>query len=118
MSQIYSRLCDLERTSLNVPTPLVPRFETCALQGCLIEVDVDGATRRVHDFCSRTHANMAGARGGSSRDDCLGGAVCKIEDCIALVYRDPATGVVGTFVVQQATIERERIVFAPGCAKV
>lgn len=76
------------------------------MQGCPIEVDVDEGTGRVHDYCSRTHANMAGARGNQSRDDsranqsrddCLGSAVCKIEECIALVYRDPVTGVVGTF---------------------
>lgn len=68
------------------------------MQDCPIEVDVDeGTGDRVHVYCSRAHANMAGARGNRSGDDCLGSAVCKIEDCIALVYRDPVTRVVSTF---------------------
>lgn len=57
---------------------------------------------------------MAGKGGERSREDCLGGAACMIEDCIALVYRDPVTGVVSAIVVQQAAVERERLVFAPG----
>ena len=99
-------------------TSAVPRFETCALQGCPIEVDVDEGTGRVHDYCSRTHSIMARALGNRSRNDGLGGEVCKMEGCIALVYRDPETGEVSTFWVQQRReSKRERLMFAPGRAK-
>lgn len=98
-------------------TSPVPRSETCALQGCPIEVGTDEVTGRVRDYCSRTHANMAGARGNLSDNNCKGAAVCKVEDCIALVYRDPVTGVVGvrlywyTLCYSRWQSKSERLVF-------
>ncbi|CAM9709379.1 unnamed protein product, partial [Laminaria digitata] len=102
-------------------TSPVPRSETCALQGCPIEVDTDEVTGRVHDYCSRTHANMAGARGNLSDNNCKGAAVCKVEDCIALVYRDPVTGVESDYCSNRHYVMgmalRSRECIREGCSK-
>ena len=43
--------------------PNLAHGETCSLPGCAKPKYVDPANGRVHDFCGRTHANEAHARG-------------------------------------------------------
>lgn len=75
----------------------------CQLDGCSLAVHVDEHTGRVHDYCSRRHADLGLARGGpSAQAPCRraepvstkGTAECRLEGCKELVYRDPETKVV------------------------
>ncbi|CAN0059865.1 unnamed protein product [Pylaiella littoralis] len=75
------------------------RAPQCQKDGCPLTVYVDESTGRVHNFCGRRHADEAVAIGGlssptSRRGDALvtkGTAMCKVQGCHELVFRDPWT---------------------------
>lgn len=71
----------------------------CQKDDCPLTVYVDESTGRVHNFCGRRHADEAVAIGSlssptSRRGDALvtkGTAMCKVQGCHELVFRDPWT---------------------------
>lgn len=67
--------------------------------GCSLPVYFDSAKKRVHDFCSRSHADKAIAdgqwtRSTSSGNTNAGGSTCKLPGCHLGVFIDPVTSLV------------------------
>lgn len=66
--------------------------QICQLDGCDRNVPDNHKTGRVHDFCSRRHADRAILIGAWPRDDSKGRVECKLSGCRELVYRDTVSG--------------------------
>lgn len=71
--------------------------QVCKLEGCSQQVFFDSATSRVHDFCSKRHADQARAEGTwNPSPGIVGAKKCKLPGCPRGVYIDPVHNVVCT----------------------
>ncbi|CAM9262096.1 unnamed protein product [Scytosiphon promiscuus] len=68
---------------------------TCHLGGCSNQVFICVTTNRIHDFCSKGHAEEAISKGQWIGGRSGGGASkCRLPGCHENVYRDPLTSLV------------------------